>query len=61
MPAFLYRCPNTGMNVQGWVADDPAARDRDSYEAVTCHACRAVHLVDPLTGKVAGHAGDEDE
>jgi hypothetical protein len=61
MPAFLYRCPNTGMNVQGWVADDPAARDRDSYEAVTCHACRAVHLVDPLTGKVAGHADDEDE
>ena len=61
MPAFLYRCPNTGMNVQGWVADDPTERDRDSYEAVTCHACRAVHLVNPQTGKIAGDAGNEDE
>jgi hypothetical protein len=24
MPAtFVYRCPNTGFDVQGWVADDP--------------------------------------
>jgi hypothetical protein len=23
MPPFVYRCPNTGLNVQGWVADDP--------------------------------------
>jgi hypothetical protein len=21
MATFLYRCPNTGLNVQGWVAD----------------------------------------
>jgi hypothetical protein len=23
MPPFLYRCPNTGDNVQAWVTDDP--------------------------------------
>ena len=23
MPPFLYRCPNTGDNVQAWAADDP--------------------------------------
>jgi hypothetical protein len=23
MPPFLYRCPNTGQNVQAWAVDDP--------------------------------------
>jgi hypothetical protein len=23
MRPFLFRCPNTGLNVQRWVADDP--------------------------------------
>ena len=55
MPAFLFRCPTTGMNVQAWIADDPA--ERDDYEAVTCLACRKTHIVSPKTGKVVG----EDE
>jgi hypothetical protein len=54
MGAYLYRCPNTGLHVQGWVADDPAERDDDAYEAVTRVACTRVHLVDPKTGKVLG-------
>jgi hypothetical protein len=52
MPTFLYRCPNTGLKVQGWVADDPA-RD-ETFEPVTCTACARVHLVNPKTGKVGG-------
>jgi hypothetical protein len=58
MVTFLYRCPNTGMNVQGWVADDPAAQKDSRYETITCVACQRVHLVNPKTGKVAGN---EDE
>ena len=27
MPPFLYRCPNTGDNVQAWAADDPEDDD----------------------------------
>ena len=54
MATFLYRCPITGLNVQGWVADDPSERDEHSYEPVSCHACRRVHLVNPKTGKVLG-------
>ena len=50
MAAFLYRCPNTGLNVQGWVADDPTADD--SFRAVICTACTRAHLVNPKTGKV---------
>jgi hypothetical protein len=54
MPTFLYRCPNTGLRVQGWIANDPTERDEDSFEAVTCLACGGVHLVNPQTGKVLG-------
>lgn len=53
MGAFLFRCPNTGHNVQGWSAEEVDPSD-ERYEAVTCAACRAVHLVNPSTGKVAG-------
>jgi hypothetical protein len=54
---FIYKCPNTGLRVQGFVADDPAGDG--SYQAVTCHACRGVHLVNSRTGKVLGEDDDE--
>ena len=53
MGVFLYRCPNTGLRVQGWVADDPTERDDDDYEAVACVACTRTHLVNPKSGKKA--------
>jgi hypothetical protein len=58
MALFLYRCPNTGLNVQGWIADDAAARDEENYEPVICTACTRLHIVNPNTGKVLGT--DED-
>jgi len=57
MPAFLYRCPNTGHKVQGFVAEQVSEND-DAYEAITCLACKQVHLVNPASGKVIG-ADDE--
>jgi hypothetical protein len=54
MTTFLYRCPTTGHNVQGFVPDRPAEPQDDVYEAVTCTACRGIHLVNPATGHVAG-------
>ena len=51
---FLYRCPATGLNVQGLGADHPDAPNDNVYEAVTCTFCRGVHLVNPKTGRVAG-------
>jgi hypothetical protein len=57
MTPFLYRCPNTGRQVQAWAADDPTDED-DAYQQVTCLACAGLHLVNPKTGKVAG---SEDE
>jgi hypothetical protein len=44
MPPFLYRCPNTGDNVQAWAADDPEDDDL-TYIQVTRLACAQAHRV----------------
>jgi hypothetical protein len=54
MAPFLYRCPNTGLNVQGWFADNASEEDEDTYETVTCLACTRAHLINRSTGKVLG-------
>jgi hypothetical protein len=54
---FLYRCPNTGQNVQGWSADEVTDDDDDTYQSFPCIACTRVHMVNLKTGKVLG----EDE
>jgi hypothetical protein len=59
MAAFIYRCPITGLKVQGWLADEPSSEnDRASYEAVICTACTTVHFVNRKTGRTIG---DEEE
>jgi hypothetical protein len=55
---FLYRCPKTGLKVQGWLADDPSGDDDGVYETVTCLACTRVHLINRSTGKVL--SGDDE-
>jgi hypothetical protein len=59
MAAFLYRCPNRRLNVQGRVADDPTDLSEDTFEAVTCMACLHQGASrQSETGKVLGT--DED-
>jgi hypothetical protein len=58
MAPFLYRCPNTGLNVQSWVADDPTEGGKETHETVTCTACTRLHVVNPATGRVLG--ADDD-
>jgi hypothetical protein len=58
MAAFLYRCPRTGLKVQGWVADGDHELGEATYEPVTCTACAGLHLINPKNGRVLG--GDED-
>lgn len=52
MRTFLYRCPITGKNVQGWAADD--GNTADETLTVTCLVYCHVHLVDPKTGRMMG-------
>ncbi len=59
MPPFLYRCPTTGLLVQGLTPNDEESEGADdAFEGVKCLACGAVHFVNPKTGKLAGE-GDE--
>jgi hypothetical protein len=57
MVPFLFRCPNTGYQVQGWAAESEPEDGHDIYESVKCLACGGLHMVNPKTGKTAG----EDE
>jgi hypothetical protein len=43
MPPFLYRCPDTGDNVQAWANDEPDDDDF-TYVQVRCLAC--AHLTE---------------
>ena len=59
MTPFLFRCPSTGMMVQGFRADDGTEDDaQDSYLGVHCLACKRMHLVNPATGKVLAPEAD---
>ena len=54
MVSFKYRCPRTGQQVHGHVADDLISAE--AYEPVTCTACGGTHLVDPKTGRLLEEA-----
>ena len=56
MVPIIYRCPVTGLNVQGLFADEVPTEKANTYEPVTCLACTYVHLVNRSTGKTL----DED-
>ena len=53
MRTFIFRCPHTGANVQGWVAKD-VSLDENAFVSIECLACRQSHLVNSRTGKTLG-------
>jgi hypothetical protein len=54
---FVFRCPITGSNVQGFIAEEVPSNG-ESFVSVECLACRRLHMVNPKTGSVFGQ--DED-
>ncbi|MCC7348729.1 MAG: hypothetical protein IT538_15170 [Variibacter sp.] len=50
MATLLFKCPATGLTVQGWFSDEVSA-DQDTYEAISCPACSHLHFVNRKTGK----------
>jgi hypothetical protein len=52
MGSLIYRCPFTARNIQDWVADDGGTENE--YVGLKCPACKRVHLVNALTGRVLG-------
>ncbi len=47
MTPFLFLCPQTGLRVQGLVAEDTSSLDPDALVPVSCHACGGIHLINP--------------
>jgi hypothetical protein len=54
MAKLIFRCVQTGMNVQVWLPDEAPADRADSYESVACPACTRLHLINKITGKILG-------
>jgi hypothetical protein len=50
---IVFRCPQTGMNVQHWLADAPEGA-KDSHSAAICPACAKTHFIHNTTGKLLG-------
>ena len=50
---FVFRCPRTSLNVQGFVADDVSSEE-EVFVSVGCLACGQAHFVNPKTGKTLG-------
>ena len=52
MSNILFRCPNTGMNVQHLVGEPPPGTAIGAVTVVQCPACARIHLVNVETGEV---------
>ena len=67
MATFLYRCPNTGAMVQGFVvAEEVPAHlnfepEDGPYESMYCEMCKQAHIVNVRTRKVLGEDDDDVE
>jgi hypothetical protein len=59
MSPFLFRCPNTGLQVQGFVVEEAPSDDSDVFTSVSCLACSGMHFVNLRTGKTVGEESDE--
>jgi hypothetical protein len=40
MGTLLFRCPNTGCSVQGWLAEGLSEEDENTYYTIECLAGR---------------------
>jgi hypothetical protein len=54
MANLIYRCPQTGLNVQAWMSDDEQPEAEQVYKAVSCSACTRLHFIHKSTGRLLG-------
>ena len=57
MATFIFRCPTSGQNVQGSIAQG-SVEQATTCVSVNCTACGQFHYVDLATGRVLG--GEDD-
>lgn len=54
MANLIFKCPQTGMNVQHWLAEEPADDSNFSYDTVVCQACSRLHFINRSNGRLLG-------
>lgn len=56
MSTLIFRCPLTGYNVQGWVAEEIRTEEstQEIFVTLGCSACGLTHLVNPASREVLG-------
>ena len=59
MSNTLFRCPNTGMNVQHLATELSELKALGDVTVVHCPACARIHLINPATGELARDAKNE--
>ncbi|RXH18341.1 hypothetical protein [Bradyrhizobium guangzhouense] len=52
MSKTLFRCPNTGMNVQHHVGEASSETKDGAVVVVSCPACARIHLMNVATGRL---------
>ncbi len=50
---IVFRCPETGLNVQHWLAEVPN-EPTGTHRPVVCKACTKLHFINSSTGKLLG-------
>ncbi len=50
MKTFVFRCPQNGSNVQGWIPED-IAPPGDLFVMVDCMSCGRPHRINPKAEK----------
>jgi hypothetical protein len=64
MGNVIFKCPQTGLNVQHWLDDaepdnPPSAYETPlAYETVVCQACKRLHFINRLNGRLLGQQED---
>lgn len=53
MSNILFRCPNTGMNVQHPICEPASGARAEAVLVVHCPACARIHLINVATGELS--------
>jgi hypothetical protein len=57
---ILFKCPQTGINVQHWLEAGPNEPE-GSHKSVVCPACTNLHFINSATGKLLGEEKRADK
>jgi hypothetical protein len=54
MGNIIFKCPQTGLNVQHWLDEEEPDDPSSAYETVVCKACSRLHFINRSSGRLLG-------